>query len=204
MGKSHLVRMTKENKNKRLFNCFRCRDKNWLNGCGCGQCNKIIFLRNKRGREIRFAEGHNIIFLHNRGETSSHWKGGRCKCNGYWYLKIPGYVSSNTNGYVREHVYFYQEYHKCCMLDWGDVHHTDGNKDNNMPWNLQGMMKAEHTKLHQKKDVSGRVCLLCNSKETYVDRNGYKCWLRFNDGFICYKCNAKKYNRKKQSLKRSL
>src|SRR4051812_24372846 len=37
-----------------------------------------------------------------------------------------------------------------CILKWGVVHHRDRNRSNNSWYNLQGMMRWQHTSLHHK------------------------------------------------------
>lgn len=99
------------------------------------------------------------------------WKGGRKfnKEEGYWSLYLPDYFSADKGGYVRENVYIFQEYHKCCMLPWGDVHHKDFNKENNKISNLIGLMHSKHLSLHKlgkHKDTSDRRCYRCKSNKT--------------------------------------
>src|SRR6478752_8450435 len=98
---------------------------------------------------------------------------------GYWRLYLPTYFKSNRDGRVKEHVYFFQEYYKCCLLPWAHVHHKDKNRENNMPWNLQGMMKKQHYKLHKKdrswegKDMTHRRCSICGSDKTRIKSGKY-------------------------------
>src|SRR6476469_3281047 len=147
--------------------------------CGCGRYNCLIPIIKVDGGFSKFREGHN------------NYKGGRYKVRDYWYLYIPDYFSANTNGTVREHVYNFQESHKCCMLKWGVVHHIIPVKKggSNMPWNLEGMMRRDHQSLHFKgkhKNVSDRKCLLCGSNKTYFRKdNNLYIWFRYKNGYIC-------------------
>lgn len=114
--------------------------------CGCNQ--PTTMYRGKPRRFVNFHYANKLI-----GKQSSCWKGGRKYSNSYYFLFIPDYFGSNPDGYVLEHVYFYQEYYQCCMLPWAVVHHIIPiSKDycNNMIWNLMGMMRNKHTRLHQK------------------------------------------------------
>lgn len=164
--------------------------------CKCG-CKTLIRIMNKHGRIKHYEIGH--YWMGKFGIDNKGWKGGRYKDNhGYWTLNMPHYFSANSFGKVREHIYNFQEYHKCCMLKWGVIHHIDENKENNMPWNLQGMMWAKHSSIHQHnriKDKSDRFCLLCDRK-AYVDKNGHENWVTYKDGWICNRCRDKIYYRK--------
>ena len=172
-------------KPKVQYKCLRCKDSNWLIQCKCGNCNNIIFLRNKRGKFLKMINGH------------QHWKGGRRKLGGYWQLWLPEYYRSGKGGRVHEHIYFYEQYYKVCILPGIDVNHIDGNPDNNMPWNLVTMKHGDHTRYHNnkgknwfKKDMSSRRCKFCNSLKSYTDKKGYIHWYGNEiDGWICYKCH---------------
>lgn len=47
----------------------------------------------------------------------------------------------------------------------------------------------------KKKDMSGRRCLLCNSKKTQVHKCGTPIWLRYLHGYVCLNCHVKKTRR---------
>lgn len=164
--------------------------------CGCGESIPVI---NKKDKPARFKNGHNAYLR--KGNNNPNWKGGRRKDNnGYWLLLMPDYFNINRRGYILEHIYFYQEKNKLCMLSWGVVHHIDENVENNMPWNLQGMMRSRHISHHHKgkvligKDRSKTVCLLCGSKETSkAKRDNRPVWRIYKNGYICHKCYMKEY-----------
>jgi hypothetical protein len=85
--------------------------------CGCGKKTKIVDNKIKH-----YIKGH-------RGKNNNiEIKIRRNKIGDYYILHIPNYFSSNNSGGVYEHIYIYQEYHKCCMLPWGVVHHINGIK----------------------------------------------------------------------------
>ncbi len=159
--------------------------------CECN-CGELIPCINKLGNLARFKFGHQ-----NRGQNHSRWNNGRQKRDNYWYVWVPEESNMNIGEYKREHVYFYEQYHKCCMLPWGDIHHIEPvTKDycNNMPWNLQGMMKQEHTRINMignqyaKEDMSGRLCIICG--------NSHKKWYGNKiDGWTCKNCYMKEYDK---------
>jgi HNH endonuclease len=142
--------------------------------CECGKPDCLIPIINKLGKFARFKSGHN-----SNGKTHPNWKGGRMKKDDYWLLWMPDAHPTDVRGYIREHIYIYQEYHKLCMLPWGDVHHKDGNGSNNEISNLQGMMNREHTRLHMKGnkynigkhiDTSDRFCFNCGTYKTSLNK----------------------------------
>lgn len=160
----------------RNYNCNKCRDKNWLVECACG-CNIVITLRNRKCIERKFINGHK----NQKGSNNPSWKGGRAHHHGYWHLWMPDYYRSSKVGYVPEHVYFYEQYHKLCMLPWGEVHHIIPVKKggSNLPYNLMGMMKKDHVRMHNKNnkynynkhiDTSDRRCYSCRTDKTYIKK----------------------------------
>ncbi len=154
--------------------------------CGCGNHTKI-----HRGKPRRFLDHHYAKTM--IGKRAIGWKGGRKKDrDGYYLLFIPEYFSCNSDGYVLEHVYFYQEYYQCSLLPWAVVHHIiPVSKDycNNMIYNLMGMTRSQHISLHKKgvkKDRShilNRICPICNNHSEH--------WRTYNNRKICDKCYQK-------------
>lgn len=153
--------------------------------CGCGYLIKIL---KHNGNFNRFKKGHHIR------------KTGRFKKGDYWVLTgFFGYPNANKNGKVFEHVYFYQEYHKVCVLKWVVVHHIDPVREgycNNMPWNLTTIMRGQHISFHQKtrkrdrKDFSKRVCFVCKKKNDYI-KKGINYWRNIDNNPICTECYDK-------------
>jgi HNH endonuclease len=121
-------------------------------GCGCGQ-----LLVQRYGHYIpRFVSGHSNrgrhFPHHNRtGSKSNAWKGGRHISNdGYVVIRAEGHPKAKRKGrYVFEHIIVFEQYHKCCLLPWANIHHIDHNRQNNEPSNLEGMTRAQHTKHHK-------------------------------------------------------
>jgi len=57
-----------------------------------------------------------------------------------WY-----YVSSNEHG----HRVIFEDYHKCTLLPWANIHHRNFNKHDNRIENLQLLSASEHQKIHK-------------------------------------------------------
>jgi hypothetical protein len=195
-------------KNNHKYFCLRCRDRNWLIECAC-ECGDILSRTDERYRIRKHIYGH--YQKESKGELNPNYKGGRSKIGNYWRLHLPDYFSSGIDGNIREHVYFYQEYHKCCVLKWAIVHHIDPVREgycNNMPWNLTTMMRDDHIRYHNtttrvyiKKNTSGVRCSECGSDTTYIRKNGSHHWL--NDGKggrLCLNCYGKRDRMNKKLL----
>lgn len=168
-----------------------------LKKCECSpECKDMIYESDIHGNAQRYSNGHHFKLIKRPDQNGSgnyNWRGGRYFINGYWILHLPNYPYSDKNGNVPEHVYFYQQYHKCCMLPWGVVHHIIPVKEggSNMPWNLQGMTRSKHMKLHNpKKDMSDRICIICISNQSHGN------WYIYNDKFMCKLCYMKKYKKR--------
>ena len=130
--------------------CKNCNDRNWLIECSCGRCGQVLSRTDERYRIRNHLYGH--YQKERKGELNNFYKYGRFKKDNYWILSgFYGYPNASKDGKIREHVYFYQEYHKVCMLPWAVVHHIEPVTEdycNNMSWNLEAMMKSEHTRMH--------------------------------------------------------
>jgi hypothetical protein len=162
--------------------------------CACG-CGTKIWGRDKDGRPTQYAKGHS-----NRGrkredvrrrvgERHWRWKGGRYKdVHGYWLVKKPDHPQANNNGYVREHRLVYEDSRNCCIIPQllGQpihVHHRDGNRANNVWYNLMLVLKSEHTKIHYPRQDFNALCQ-CGSRNIHgTSRHDGKQY------FHCIECN---------------
>ena len=120
-----------------------------LCACGCGQERPPL---DARGRPRQFKSGHHLKGKHitwiPKGELNHMWKGGRILLNGYVYLMRKDHPRSIGNGYVPEHV-LVMEKHLGRYIPLGeDVHHINGDKQDNRIENLEVMKHDEHTTYH--------------------------------------------------------
>lgn len=161
--------------------------------CGCGETTTIF-----RKKFRKFIHGHHVRLLDQKGFNGRNYKQGRHKHKKYWMLLLSNYYSTDSRGYVREHVYFFERYNKCCMLPWGDVHHKDFNTENNMPWNLMGLMHYQHKIIDNYVNVVGRQCSNPNCETpdiTALRKNGSLKWHKDGKGgWLCNRCYMRIYH----------
>lgn len=82
------------------------------------------------------------------GEKNPNWIGGRfIDKDGYILIRKLDHPFHNGIGYVREHRLEYEKHFKCIILPWIDVHHINGDKQDNRIENLQLYRHDEHTRL---------------------------------------------------------
>lgn len=116
--------------------------------CGCGQ----YIIQKYSWYKAKYIKGHNI----GKGSNNMFWKGGRKKVRKYWYVYKPNHPFATKYGYVLEHRLVYEHYLKI-LFDEDvyipkeiDIHHIDGNKENNFIQNLQPLYKFDHMRLEMK------------------------------------------------------
>jgi len=205
-----MTRRLKSIRNK--YFCYNCYDQNYLIECACG-CGGVLNKYGKNFIKKLFIKGHNNKFRDmstaSKGMNHFRYKFGRYKYKNYWILTgMKNYPNANKKGRILEHVYNYQEYHKCCLLPWGVVHHiipVSRDYCNNMPWNLMGMTRSQHMRLHTKKNMSGRFCKICKTSETTKRKsNGQPIWMGNRiHGFVCHRCYCVIYGKKKKLMNSS-
>lgn len=161
--------------------------------CACG-CGEMIPIRTIRNQPMRYKRGHML----KAGETHPGWKGGTTTTTqGYLKIKKRDHQFADGKGYVMAHRLVYEEYHKCCLLPWIEIHHIipikeGGTNDIN---NLQPITKSDYLsishkgKTFNKKDMSDRYCWFCGNK-TYTNKK-YEMWYIYKNRFICLKCHHK-------------
>jgi hypothetical protein len=71
--------------------------------------------------------------------------------SGYYRLnKQWNHPRHDDKGRVFEHILVYEQFHRCCVLMWGIIHHISGDRQDNRIENLEGMTRAQHN-IHHKK-----------------------------------------------------
>lgn len=106
---------------------------------------------------------------------------------------------ADRHGYVREHRLVYEEYHKCNLLPWTEIHHIDENPSNNDINNLKAIFHKQHVSLHKKIDMSDRKCFNCGNNKTKLRKdNGNPEWChsKITGEILCSKCGGKEYRQR--------
>lgn len=118
----------------------------------------------------------------------------RINQDGYVMVKRTEHPRANKRSYeLFEHIEVYEKTNNCCLLVWGNVHHIDGDKQNNDWINLRGMIKGAHMSMENLKDLNDRRCIKCGSSKTSM-RTEVRCgkrphWFKTRDGnFQCDTC----------------
>jgi hypothetical protein len=175
------------------YNCNKCKDQNWLVSCKCG-CNDILFHRDEFYEIREFKQFHAIRIRDQSGVNNTNWKGGNSfnKKTGYWTTRIPNHPrASPYNGRIASHKLVYEQYlsiifdEEMFIPSNYDVHHINGNKQDNSLINLTLLTHSEHAVVSNYVDTSNRICANpeCRDREAYPNRFYIK------DGFGGYYCN---------------
>jgi 5-methylcytosine-specific restriction endonuclease McrA len=161
-----------------------------LGKCKCG-CNEEIKIRS--GHYLRRFKQYHHNGYKNKGINHYKYKGGR-KQGEYNQVLQSDHPYASKEGYVLKHRLIMEQYLGRYLDPQEVVHHIiplkDGGTDDIT--NLQLLnSQSEHMQIHMKKDMSKRLCLICQSDKTYLGKDGYYKWYKYKNGFVCMKCFRK-------------
>ena len=94
-----------------------------------------------------YDNGHRFKKGQNLGDKNWCWKGGRMiDTNGYAWVRAVGHPKARRNGfYVYEHRLVMEQYLGRYLTEDEDIHHKNGNKQDNRIKNLKLMSSSEHS-----------------------------------------------------------
>lgn len=86
------------------------------------------------------------------GRSNPNWRGGRViASNGYVLVRVGvGHRLADVRGYAYEHRVVAEQMLGRGLVGSEEVHHRDGDKQNNTPANLEVVRRPEHRALHRK------------------------------------------------------
>lgn len=181
------------------------KSKHFILGvCNCG-CGEEINIRSSSYLRT-FKKGHNRRGLSN-GPNHPRWKGGvTYDGEGYRLIKSPSHPNKNSRGYVYHHRLVMEEYLGRYLTKDEEINHLNKDVKDNRIENLEILSKSAHATKHligNKRnfvDMSGRICVDCNSPTTSIDKSKNRPhWYRKGDGWQCVCCNRKEMRKKKRS-----
>ena len=116
----------------------------------CSTCKQGAWVRQDSFRKIcqicnakRMAQNHE-----QRGNQNPNWKGGRIRNQGYILIHLqpddPYYSMAKKSGYVLEHRLVTAKQLGRCLTPGEKVHHINGNKELNLPTNLEITTSKQH------------------------------------------------------------
>lgn len=86
-----------------------------------------------------------------KGADNHMWRGGRSVAsNGYVLIRKPEHPLADTRGYVYEHRLVAERMIGRALQPGEQIHHKDGNKQNNHPDNLQVMPSIHHHRVEHR------------------------------------------------------
>lgn len=113
---------------------------------------------------------------------------------GYVMIWKPDHSHRTKENYVKEHRLIWEQHHKASLLPWAHIHHINGIRDDNRIENLQGLTHGQHTSITHAKDHSDKICGICYSTKTIVEKGIRKNWPHWRrdpedrSKWMCHKC----------------
>jgi len=130
--------ITYKQKGKTYHSTKKYYERECLN---CGE----IYLADSLNKTARFCGLSCAV----RGKFHPRWKGGRQKYGGYIYVWKPNHPNASKRGYVAEHTLVITQHLGRSLKSNEQVHHINGNKEDNRLGNLVTMIINRHRKLHE-------------------------------------------------------
>ena len=134
----------------------------------CIDCSNPI--KSKNGISVRCMNCYKINIRKNprKGEKAGNYRGGR-RINSQGYIEIfsPNHPNKSVRNTIREHRLVMENYLGRYLTRNEDIHHVNGNKQDNRLENLKLMSSKEHDSLHGKERWTQRRPLLIQSNPKF-------------------------------------
>lgn len=123
--------------------------KPWL-GKKHSEETKAILRKQKLGKKLSPNHRAKVIktLRHGFREENPNWHGKAINGEGYVLIKAPYHPYARKSGYMFEHRLVMERYLKRFLNRGEEVHHLNGNKQDNRVENLIVLSAKEHAKLH--------------------------------------------------------
>lgn len=131
------------------------RNGKYLYPITCLKCKKVKMVLNHRQQCCSIVCAMSLRSVRYKGRWSGdkhpRWKGGRPSHGkqGYRLYYNPQHPHAHNGRYIFEHRHLIEQHLGRLLLPSEDVHHINGNKQDNRIENLIVMTKQEHTRHHQ-------------------------------------------------------
>lgn len=131
------------------------------------------------------------------GEKHRNWHGGKTiNYNGYIEVYQPDHPHPIHGHNVLEHRLMIERHIGRYLRPNEEVHHINGDRQDNRLENLQLMTKSEHQTLERMIDMSDRICSICENRDTGTTRHKVgkrPHWVHIDDMLVCTFCYDKIY-----------
>ena len=150
--------------------------------CGCGQQFHSISIH---GDKLKYIKGHQ-----NKMAVGHNFKGGQVKTvDGRMKILSKNHPYKDHLGYVFKHRLIMEKHLGRYLRPDEYIHHINEVKDDDRIENLQIVTSSEHTIIHNRKDMSNRICIDCKKNNTYVGKNGTPYWWKAGlNEWRCHLC----------------
>jgi len=115
----------------------------------CIECGKEVWRKPSKQSKKTFCS-HECYAEYKKtlkGERSSNWKGGKVKNGKYFYVYGPNHPNATKLGYVAEHRLVVERSLGRQLERWEDVHHINGDTEDNRIGNLEVITHINHAKI---------------------------------------------------------
>jgi hypothetical protein len=183
------------------------RYKSFILGiCQCG-CGKEMDIRTLRGLLRRYIPHHQPIdYSKISREKHPNWKNGERKNGKYMKILRRHHPYSDNHGYVFRHRYRMELMLGRYLTRKEVIHHISAKLDENGFLNddednlMLFASHSEHISYEQTIDMTGRICRICGTDKTYINKKGRPKWHGNDiDGRVCHNCycNIQRHNKNK-------